>query len=343
MKRVLSLCTATHEYAAFARRGEMLSHSRALSRKRLGLVSLSRYAENTRRSLATFSKVDGLSLESRAYSSRASSAFTRHSLRIINGSRPHNNCLTNISIRISNMPSTIQKRQHAGHAHHHHHHDNTYLVSSNKNDAGVKITRVGLFVNLAMAIGKGIGGWVFNSQALIADAFHALTDLVSDFMTLATISWSIKPPTERFPYGYGKVESLGALGVSGILLIGGIGMAMNGIDLLYLQFFHDHAHAAHGEHVHGLFGIGHSHSHSTDLPHINAAWLAAASVLVKEWLYRASKFSRLILRRSLTSRSYEDRPRTKILRTSLKCCSSPNRLTDEYCRPSDNSRSTCDL
>ncbi|KAK5953370.1 mitochondrial metal transporter [Knufia fluminis] len=188
------------------------------------------------------------------------------------------------------MTTTKQTREHAGHSHSHHHHDNTFLTSTNKNDAGVRITRIGLFVNLAMAVGKGIGGWVFNSQALIADAFHALTDLVSDFMTLATISWSLKPPTERFPNGYGKIESLGALGVSGILLFGGAGMAMNGLDLLYLQFFVNHAHdlAAHGDHAHGLFGFGHSHSHSTDLPNINAAWLAAGSIAVKEWLYRAT-------------------------------------------------------
>ena len=195
------------------------------------------------------------------------------------------------SLPVSTMTTTNRAREHANHSHHHHH-DNTYLTSTNKNDAGVKITRIGLFVNLGMAVGKGIGGYVFNSQALIADAFHALTDLVSDFMTLATISWSLKPPTERFPNGYGKVESLGALGVSGILLFGGAGMALNGLDLLYLQFFIDHAHdhAGHGDHAHRLFGFGHSHSHSTDLPNVNAAWLAAGSIAVKEWLYRASKF-----------------------------------------------------
>jgi hypothetical protein len=60
----------------------------------------------------------------------------------------------------------VQKRGHAGHSHgHHHHHDNTYLTSSNKNDPGVRITRIGLYVNLGMAIGKGLGGYAFNSQA----------------------------------------------------------------------------------------------------------------------------------------------------------------------------------
>jgi hypothetical protein len=56
-----------------------------------------------------------------------------------------------------------QAREHSGH----HHHDNSYLISQNKNDAGVRITRIGLYVNLGMAIGKGVGGYAFNSQGTI--------------------------------------------------------------------------------------------------------------------------------------------------------------------------------
>jgi cation diffusion facilitator family transporter len=192
-----------------------------------------------------------------------------------------------------------QTRNHAGHAHGSSH-DTSYLVSANKKDAGVRITRIGLFVNLGMAIGKGVGGYMFHSQALVADAFHSLTDLVSDFMTLATLSWSLKPPTARFPSGYGKVESLGALGVSGLLLFGGVGMGLNAIDVLYAQFFVDTIQEGH---THGLFSfLRHEHGHGHPLPDINAAWLAGGSILVKEWLYRASKCShQLRLPQRLTS------------------------------------------
>jgi cation diffusion facilitator family transporter len=176
--------------------------------------------------------------------------------------------------------------------HHHHHHDNTYLVSKNKDDAGVKITKIGLYVNICMAISKGVGGYVFHSQALIADAVHSLADLISDVMTLATVTWSARQPTTRFPLGYGKIESIGSLGVSGLLLGGGVMMGWAAIVTLCQQFFPEIAHAAtewgifsdgHGH------GHGHSHSHShTDLPNINAAWLAGGSIIIKEWLYRAT-------------------------------------------------------
>ncbi|KAF4554175.1 Mitochondrial metal transporter-like protein [Elsinoe fawcettii] len=183
-----------------------------------------------------------------------------------------------------------QVRTHMGHSHghgHHHHHDTTYLTSTNKNDPGVRITRVGLYVNLGMAIGKGIGGYAFNSQALTADAIHSLTDLISDFMTLATISYSLRSPTSRFPQGYGKIESLGALAVSGILLSGGLMIGLQAVVALTQQFFPDIAGFLAGL---GLLAHIHDHGHGVeDLgPNINAAWLAGGSILIKEWLYRAT-------------------------------------------------------
>ena len=204
------------------------------------------------------------------------------------------------------MASLTQHRRHGGHSHAHgHSHDNTYLTSTNKKDAGVRITRVGLYVNFLMALGKGIGGYLLNSQALIADAFHSLTDLVSDFLTLATVSWSLKPPTARFPGGYGKIESLGSLGVSSLLLAGGVGLGWHSCEILYSSFFMDVAAAAadqahHGHdhaHTHGVGSIfSHSHSHNPadmGIPSIHAAWIAGGSIVVKEYLYRASKVSQV--------------------------------------------------
>ena len=185
-----------------------------------------------------------------------------------------------------------QTRSHAGGHSHHHAHDNVYLTSQNKNDAGVRITRIGLFSNLGMAIAKGAGGYAFNSQAMIADAWHSMTDLASDILTLATVSWSLKPPTVGFPGGFGKVESLGSLGVSGMLLGGGIFMFMSSFESIYAHMFLDAAAAAEAmSHGHGH---SHSHSHGHMGPSLHAVWLAAGTVVIKEWLYHASKFCILI-------------------------------------------------
>jgi hypothetical protein len=220
--------------------------------------------------------------------------------------------LTNTSS--SRTPSTTtmagQLRFHSGHSHSHsHHHDNTYLTSTNKNDAGVRITRIGLYVNLGMAISKGFGGYVFNSQALIADAFHALTDLVSDFMTLATISIALRPPTEKYPNGFGKVESFGSLVVSGLLLAGGLLMGQHSCAALITQFWPEFMHLF--GHSHGILGHSHDHSAAALIPNLNAAWLAGGSIIIKEYLYRASQLSFPFYRNTQTnySHSHESRQR----------------------------------
>lgn len=186
------------------------------------------------------------------------------------------------------MATLTQTRSHSGHKHGHgHHHDNVYLTSQNKNDAGVRITRIGLFSNLGMAIAKGIGGYLFNSKAMVADAIHSLTDLASDILTLATISWSLKPPSDKFPTGFGKIESLGSLGVSSMLLFGGLWMGYGSLLTLYGHFLLDPTSAA------DLMAHAHSHGHdhgADGVPSIHAAWLAAGTVAIKEWLYHASKF-----------------------------------------------------
>ncbi|KAG5933764.1 hypothetical protein E4U53_000872 [Claviceps sorghi] len=182
--------------------------------------------------------------------------------------------------------SHSHSHSHSPFGHHHHHHDNTYLTSANTSDPGVRITRLGLLSNLGMAIAKFIGGWAFNSRAMVADAWHSLADLASDILTLLTVSWSLKPPSDRFPMGFGKVESLGSLGVSGMLLVGGLYMGWESGISLYGHFNPEGAH-----HIFEHVGHGHSHSHSPadlGLPSIHAVWLAAGTILIKEWLYHAT-------------------------------------------------------
>lgn len=148
----------------------------------------------------------------------------------------------------------------------------------------MRITRIGLYSNLGMAIAKGVGGYAFNSQAMVADAIHSVTDLASDILTLATISWSLKPPTDKFPAGFGKIESLGSLGVSSMLLFGGLWMGYGSLLTLYGHFFLDAAAAVElASHAHG-----HDHGAASALPSLHAAWLAAGTVAIKEWLYHAT-------------------------------------------------------
>jgi hypothetical protein len=64
-------------------------------------------------------------------------------------------------------------------------------------------------------------------------------------------------------------------------------MGLNAGQVLLAQFYPDVAETvAHS----GMLGHGHAHSHGPIGPSIHAARIAAGSIVVKEWLYRASEY-----------------------------------------------------
>ncbi|KAI7883374.1 cation efflux protein [Mucor mucedo] len=189
-------------------------------------------------------------------------------------------------------------RQHGGH----HHHD-ADLVNSLKSSSvrGTRITIIGLASNVGLTVTKGVAGWMMNSASLLAEAFHSFSDLLSDFVTLYTFKMSRKPADSIYPYGYGKFETVGSVTVSSLLLAGAVGIGFHSFDLLIqtLQtsplFVSDTTAtvaavastsvAESSPSVLGSHGHGHDHGGVLDP---NAAWFALASVVIKEWLYRAT-------------------------------------------------------
>lgn len=199
-----------------------------------------------------------------------------------------------------------------GHSHSHGAGHNELLKTDAKlilGNPAVRITWVGLLVNVGMAICKGIGGIYFHSQALTADAIHSVSDMILDFLTLATVNVANKvgSPT-HFPLGYGKIETVGLILILGILLFAGISVGWLSLlqvleytlpaywydMVLHIQIGHSHSHSLTTTTEDSLVGHSHSHgdhSHShaevvREVPNINAAWIAAALIAVKEVLYR---------------------------------------------------------
>lgn len=95
------------------------------------------------------------------------------------------------------------------------------------------ITLLGVGVNLAAAIGKGVAGMYVGSSGLIADAGHSVSDLFSDAVTLFVVNHARVPATHSTPWGLGKLEAVGA-GVCA-LLITGTGVAVGAHSIVELS------------------------------------------------------------------------------------------------------------
>lgn len=87
---------------------------------------------------------------------------------------------------------------------------------------GIKATLVGAFANLILSVVKFIGGVAGNSTALIADALHSLSDLLTDAIVLATHKIGQIPADSNHPYGHGRAETIGATIVGAVIILAGL-------------------------------------------------------------------------------------------------------------------------
>lgn len=81
------------------------------------------------------------------------------------------------------------------------------------------ITVVGLILNISLTVAKAVGGILFHSQSLVADAVHSCSDLVTDFAVLVGVKYWNAPPDECHPYGHGRIETIISAAI-GVILVG---------------------------------------------------------------------------------------------------------------------------
>ena len=96
---------------------------------------------------------------------------------------------------------------------------NVILTSSQRYKDTVKVTLIGSIVDLLLGVSKIFVGFTSQSQALIADGFHSLSDLVTDIAVLYAAKHSHQEADEEHPYGHGRIETVVTVGL-GIALIG---------------------------------------------------------------------------------------------------------------------------
>ncbi|MCU7811226.1 MAG: cation diffusion facilitator family transporter, partial [Candidatus Thiodiazotropha sp. (ex Notomyrtea botanica)] len=92
---------------------------------------------------------------------------------------------------------------------------------------------VGALVNTILAISKILFGWLGQSQALVADGIHSLSDLLTDALVLFAARHAKEAPDEDHPYGHGRFETVGTLVLGGILIAVGFGIVWDAGERLF--------------------------------------------------------------------------------------------------------------
>ncbi len=126
--------------------------------------------------------------------------------------------------------------------------------------AARSVTLVGGVVNVMLILLKFSAGVFGRSQALIMDAVHSVSDLVTDVVVLFGLRIGGKAPDEEHPFGHARIETL-ASSIVGLALI---------VTALYL----------------GIRAALNIYLHAEYLPTNTALIGAGVSIVLKEALYR---------------------------------------------------------
>ena len=141
----------------------------------------------------------------------------------------------------------------------------TEKITDNKTRVkmAMKVSVISIIGNLLLSVFKLIAGIVAHSGAMISDAIHSASDLLSTFVVMIGINVSSKGADESHPYGHERLESVAAVALAVILIITGAAIGYNAV-----------------------LKIAQSSTVPLQTPGIPALVAAVVSIIVKEVMYR---------------------------------------------------------
>lgn len=132
-----------------------------------------------------------------------------------------------------------------------------------KNQTCESISKISIIVNLLLSAGKAAAGFIGHSEAMVADAVHSASDVISTIIVIIALKISRKSADSEHPYGHDRFESLASLVLVVMLASTGIALAFNAVSSL----------------ASGTMG---------EMPGIISLIAAVISIIVKEMMFRAS-------------------------------------------------------
>ncbi|MEJ2142335.1 MAG: cation diffusion facilitator family transporter [Gammaproteobacteria bacterium] len=140
----------------------------------------------------------------------------------------------------------------------------------------VRVTLIGSVIDLALGILKIVFGVIAQSQALIADGVHSLSDLATDAAVIYAAKHSHREADEEHPYGHGRIETVATVALGVALVAVAAGISYDALQRLF-------------------------HPETLLVPGVWAIYVALLSVVSKEWIYHytmrvAKKYKSKMLR-----------------------------------------------
>lgn len=126
----------------------------------------------------------------------------------------------------------------------------------------MRVSSVSILGNVVLSVIKLIAGIVANSGAMISDAVHSMSDVISTFVVIIGYNFSSKGSDKDHPYGHERLECIAALFLSAILFVTGAGIGLEGFNKI----------------LEGNYG-------QLAIPGAIALVAALISIVFKEWMF----------------------------------------------------------
>ena len=75
-----------------------------------------------------------------------------------------------------------------------------------RNQLIIRFNAVGIVMNLLLAAGKLIIGFMISSRAVMLDGLNSLSDMITSVVTMNSTLYAGKRSDREHPFGYGRLE-----------------------------------------------------------------------------------------------------------------------------------------
>lgn len=96
----------------------------------------------------------------------------------------------------------------------------------------MRISRVSILVNVFLSAIKLVAGVIAHSSAMISDAVHSLSDVLSTFVVMVGIQIASKDSDEEHPYGHERFECVASIVLAVMLALTAAGIGYSGIQAI---------------------------------------------------------------------------------------------------------------
>lgn len=106
------------------------------------------------------------------------------------------------------------------------------MMKTDKQKLAMRVSVQTMVANLLLSIGKLIVGLVAHSGALVSDAIHSASDVVSTVLVMIGIRISEKEPDREHPYGHERFECVFSIALAVLLMFTGLAIGKSAIETI---------------------------------------------------------------------------------------------------------------